>query len=149
MALLTNPSGTFILAANFGQGNDIEVYNTSFAPAKLTGNFTDPNLPANYAPFSVHVIGNQVFVTYALQTVSSAAAPAPTSPAPTTPAPTNPTPTNPLNPIGYVSGVSPHTSGISYVQTVGPSNGIVDVFDPTATSLLAPSPVAISTHHGE
>ena len=129
MALLTNPTGTFILAANFGQGNDIEVYNSSFAPTKLTGNFTDPNLPANYAPFSVHVLGNQVFVTYALQTVTPSSTPAPTSPTPTNPAPTNPAPVNPVNPIGYVSGASPRTSGTSYIQTVGAGNGIVDVFD--------------------
>ena len=100
MALLTNPNGTFILAANFGQGNDIEVYNTSFAATQLAGNFTDPNLPANYAPFSVHVIGNQVFVTYALQTVTTSSTSAPTSP--------TPTPTNPAPPIQLRSTQSTH-----------------------------------------
>lgn len=71
LALLTNTTGTYLLAANFGQASDIEVYNTTFQPAKLAGNFTDPNLPANYSPFSVHVVGNQVFVAYALRSVTT------------------------------------------------------------------------------
>jgi hypothetical protein len=33
----------------------------------LPGSFTDPNLPAGYAPFGIQVIGSQVFVTYAVQ----------------------------------------------------------------------------------
>src|SRR5206468_5284430 len=70
LALVTNTNGTYILAANFGKGAAIEVYDSSFAPAKLAGSFTDPNLPANYVPYSVHVIGTQVFVTYALRGTS-------------------------------------------------------------------------------
>jgi uncharacterized protein (TIGR03118 family) len=73
LAILNIASGgvtskSYILAANFGTGNAIEVYDSSFAPTKLTGSFTDPTLPAGYAPFSVHVIGSQVFVNYALRT---------------------------------------------------------------------------------
>jgi hypothetical protein len=33
----------------------------------LAGSFTDPTLPAGYVPYSVHAIGTQVFVTYALR----------------------------------------------------------------------------------
>ena len=32
-----------------------------------TGRFSDPNLPDNYAPFDVQVLGNKVYVTYAQQ----------------------------------------------------------------------------------
>jgi uncharacterized protein (TIGR03118 family) len=64
-------SSSFILAANFGTGNAIEVYDSTFKPAKLTGTFSDPNLPAGYAPFSVHVIGTQIFVNYALRTTAA------------------------------------------------------------------------------
>jgi uncharacterized protein (TIGR03118 family) len=71
LALLNNAAGTFLLATNFGQASDIEVYNTAFQPAKLAGNFTDPNLPANYSPFSIHVIGDQVFVAYALRATTT------------------------------------------------------------------------------
>ena len=67
LALATNTTGTFILAANFGKGATIEVYDNKFASAKLAGSFTDPNLPANYVPYNVHVVGTQVFVTYALR----------------------------------------------------------------------------------
>jgi uncharacterized protein (TIGR03118 family) len=64
-------SKSYILAPNFGTANKIEVYDSSFAPATLAGSFTDPNLPAGYAPFSVHVIGTQVFVNYALRTATT------------------------------------------------------------------------------
>lgn len=76
LAILNIASGgvtskSYILAANFGAGNAIEVYDSNFAPTKLAGNFTDPTLPAGYAPFSVHVIGSQVFVNYALRTTTA------------------------------------------------------------------------------
>jgi len=64
-------STSYILAANFGTGNAIEVYDNTFKPTKLAGTFTDPNLPAGYAPFSVHVIGTQIFVAYALRTTTA------------------------------------------------------------------------------
>lgn len=67
IALVTNTNGTYLLAANFGKVAGIEVYDNTFAPAKLVGSFTDPNLPANYAPYSVHTIGTQVYVAYALR----------------------------------------------------------------------------------
>jgi uncharacterized protein (TIGR03118 family) len=72
IAQLTNSTGIFLLAANFGAGTDIEVYDTNFKTTKLAGSFTDTNLPANYAPFAVHVIGNQVYVTYALRSTNTA-----------------------------------------------------------------------------
>lgn len=76
LAILNIASGgvtskSYILAANFGTGNAIEVYDSNFAPTKLAGSFTDPTLPAGYAPFSVHVLGSQVFVNYALRTSST------------------------------------------------------------------------------
>jgi uncharacterized protein (TIGR03118 family) len=67
LALATNTNGTYLLAANFGKGADIEVYDSTFAPAKLAGSFTDSTLPAGYVPYSVHTIGTQVFVAYALR----------------------------------------------------------------------------------
>ena len=67
LALLNNTAGNFLLAANFHSGA-IEVYDHSFAPATLSGGtFTDPGLPAGYAPHGVKVINNVVFVTYAMQ----------------------------------------------------------------------------------
>jgi uncharacterized protein (TIGR03118 family) len=71
LALLTVGTNSYLLAPNFGAGNGIEVYTSTFASTHLAGSFTDPNLPANYAPFSVHVIGTQVFVAYALRTATA------------------------------------------------------------------------------
>jgi len=66
LALITNSTGTFLLAANF-RSPALEVYDANFQLAHLTGAFLDPNLPAGFVPFGVHVLGSQVVVTYALQ----------------------------------------------------------------------------------
>ena len=113
IAQLTNSTGTFLLAANFGAGTDIEIYDSNFKPALLQGKFTDQNLPANYAPFAVHTIGSQVFVTYALRTITT---PTSTSPSPSPYAISN-------------STAGPRAAATSYLQTTGAGNGIVDVFD--------------------
>ena len=67
LAILNTATASYILAANFGTANKIEVYSSTFAPTALAGSFTDPTLPAGYAPFSVHVINNQIYVAYALK----------------------------------------------------------------------------------
>jgi uncharacterized protein (TIGR03118 family) len=64
-------SKSYILAPNFGTGSAVEVYDSTFAPAKLAGSFVDPTLPAGYAPFAIHVIGSQVFVSYAVRTATA------------------------------------------------------------------------------
>jgi uncharacterized protein (TIGR03118 family) len=67
LALLTNSTGSFLLATNF-RNSRIDVFDSAFKPTALAGNFTDPTLPAGFAPFGVHALNNnQVFVTYALQ----------------------------------------------------------------------------------
>jgi uncharacterized protein (TIGR03118 family) len=66
LALGNNGTANFLYAANFNSGN-IDVFNASFAPTTLTGNFIDPALPAGYAPFDVENIGGVLYVTYALQ----------------------------------------------------------------------------------
>src|ERR1700685_3490784 len=59
-------NGTSLLAANFNSGK-VDVLSTSFKLTALSGSFTDPNLPAGYAPHGIHVINNQVYVAYAMQ----------------------------------------------------------------------------------
>jgi uncharacterized protein (TIGR03118 family) len=78
LALLTNGQGNFLLATNFRSGL-VEVYDTNFHLANLSGTFTDPNPPAvpagsgspGYAAFGIHVVTvnttPMVVVTYALQ----------------------------------------------------------------------------------
>jgi uncharacterized protein (TIGR03118 family) len=71
LAILNTATTSFILAANFGTADKIEVYDSNFAPTTLAGSFTDPTLPAGYAPFSVHVLNNQVYVAYAMRTAAA------------------------------------------------------------------------------
>jgi uncharacterized protein (TIGR03118 family) len=66
LALITNNTGTFLLAANFNSGA-VEIYDSGFNSTTLAGAFRDPSLPAGYAPFGIHVINGQVLVSYALQ----------------------------------------------------------------------------------
>jgi uncharacterized protein (TIGR03118 family) len=65
-SLLTAPA----LAVTDFHGGFIETFLPGFSPVALPGSFTDPNLPAGYAPFGIQVIGSQVFVTYAVQDVA-------------------------------------------------------------------------------
>lgn len=64
IAVVKNNTGTFLLAANFA-GKTVDVFDSTFKSAKLAGSFSDPNLPAGYAPFGIHSIGNNIYVTYA------------------------------------------------------------------------------------
>jgi uncharacterized protein (TIGR03118 family) len=66
LAIAHSPSGPMLLAANF-HDNRIDVFDGTFTPVPSAGKFTDPTLPAGYAPFNVAEIGGQIFVTYALQ----------------------------------------------------------------------------------
>jgi uncharacterized protein (TIGR03118 family) len=63
LALLNS---TFLLAANFNSGK-VDVLDRSFNLTSLSGSFTDPNLPAGLAPHGIRVIGNQIYVAYAMQ----------------------------------------------------------------------------------
>jgi len=69
LAMLTNTSGSFLVAANFNSGK-IEVYDKNWKLTTLTGTFADPTLPKGYGAFGVHVIGSAVYVTYAKQNPS-------------------------------------------------------------------------------
>jgi len=60
---LTQPA---LAITNFHEGL-VDTFIRNFLPVALPGSFTDPNLPAGFAPFGIQVIGNQVFVSYAVQ----------------------------------------------------------------------------------
>jgi uncharacterized protein (TIGR03118 family) len=64
LALANAGAATFLYAANFKTGH-IDVYDSNFAPTALGGNFTDPTLPAGYAPFNIEVLGGNLYVQYA------------------------------------------------------------------------------------
>ena len=65
LALANNGSGNYLYAANFTNTGGIQVFNSSFASTTLSGSFTDPNLPAGYAPYNIQLIGGKLYVTYA------------------------------------------------------------------------------------
>lgn len=66
LALVHSPTGPMLLGANFHDGT-IDAWDGSFNRVDTTGLFTDPKLPAGFAPFNVAEINGKVFVTYALQ----------------------------------------------------------------------------------
>ncbi len=58
---------TYIYATNFRSGR-VEVYDSNFKPAQLPGGlFTDPAIPAGYAPFNIQELAGKLYVTYAKQ----------------------------------------------------------------------------------
>lgn len=64
LALANNGVGNFLYAANFTAGGGINVFNSSFAPTTL-GAFTDPSLPAGYAPYNIQLLNGNLYVEYA------------------------------------------------------------------------------------
>jgi len=66
LAIDSRTMGTHLYATDFHNGK-VDVFDTSFHLVTLSGNFTDPNLPAGFAPFGIQTIGNTLYVTYALQ----------------------------------------------------------------------------------
>jgi uncharacterized protein (TIGR03118 family) len=63
LAIAQGDNGPLLFAANFRHGT-VDVYDQSF---NLTNSFTDPNLPAGFAPFNVQVLDGKLFVTFAKQ----------------------------------------------------------------------------------
>ncbi|MFY0571486.1 TIGR03118 family protein [Archangium lansingense] len=66
LALAPNGTGFFLYATDFHNGK-IDVFNSSFAPATLPGSFSDPTIPAGFAPFGIQNINGNLYVTYAKQ----------------------------------------------------------------------------------
>jgi uncharacterized protein (TIGR03118 family) len=66
LAIGTSAGGPTLYAANFRSGA-IDVFNSSWAPTTLAGNFTDPGILSGYAPFNIWNLNNNLYVTYAKQ----------------------------------------------------------------------------------
>jgi uncharacterized protein (TIGR03118 family) len=79
LAFGVNVHGSYLFAANFRAGT-IDVYDSTFTavlldgavpnpsnPTNIDGKFTDPDLPAGYAPHGVHNIDGDLYVAYAQQ----------------------------------------------------------------------------------
>ena len=63
LALVSTPAGKFLYATNFRFGT-VEVFDSNF---HLVNTFTDPTVPAGFAPFGIHNIGGDLYVTFAKQ----------------------------------------------------------------------------------
>jgi uncharacterized protein (TIGR03118 family) len=69
IAVANNAGQNLIYAANFFSGG-IDIFNTHFAPASVSGHFTDANLPVGYAPYNIENINGVLFVAYAKQDIT-------------------------------------------------------------------------------
>jgi uncharacterized protein (TIGR03118 family) len=61
LAIASSGSQERLYVANF-HSDAVEVYNSSF---QLVNEFTDPNVPAGYAPYNVRNLGGDLYVTFA------------------------------------------------------------------------------------
>ena len=66
LAIFNSASANYIYVANFHTGA-IEVYDGNFNTATLSGSFSDPTVPAGFAPFNIQNLGGKLYVTYAKQ----------------------------------------------------------------------------------
>lgn len=63
LAMASNTAGFFLYATNFHAGR-VEMYDSTF---KLVKSFSDPGVPAGFAPFGIANIGGDLYVTFAKQ----------------------------------------------------------------------------------
>jgi uncharacterized protein (TIGR03118 family) len=67
LALGTVSGANFLYATDL-HNNKIDVFDTNFTkPAAMQGKFVDPTIPADYVPFGIAALGNQLYVTYAMR----------------------------------------------------------------------------------
>jgi len=66
LAIDSRTAGQFLYATDFHNGK-VDVFDSSFHAVTLAGTFSDPDLPAGFAPFGIQNLGGTLYVTYALQ----------------------------------------------------------------------------------
>jgi uncharacterized protein (TIGR03118 family) len=66
LAIDSATAGTLLYATDFHNGK-VDIFDSSFHAVTIAGAFTDPALPAGFAPFGIQNIGGTIYVTYALQ----------------------------------------------------------------------------------
>lgn len=65
LAFANNGTANYLYAADFVSGGTIQVFDSTFHSATLAASFSDPGIPASYAPFNVQAFGGNLYVTYA------------------------------------------------------------------------------------
>ena len=69
LALAANGTANFLDAVDV-RGGRIDVFDRTFAPATLAGNFQDPRLPAGFIPFAIHNLQGNLYVAFAKRDAS-------------------------------------------------------------------------------
>jgi uncharacterized protein (TIGR03118 family) len=71
LTLTANNGANLLYAANFKAGT-VDVFDNAFHPVTLAaGAFQDPEVPADYAPFNVQVVGDVIYVAFAQREAGS------------------------------------------------------------------------------
>jgi uncharacterized protein (TIGR03118 family) len=66
LALASSGGANFLYAADFHNAR-VDVFDAMFTKVAAAGGFTDPTLPAGYAPFGIQAIGGSIYVAFAKQ----------------------------------------------------------------------------------
>jgi uncharacterized protein (TIGR03118 family) len=66
LAIAATASGPMLFAADFAHAR-VDAFDRTWSPVATAGGFTDPALPAGYAPFGIQTVGNPIFVAFAKQ----------------------------------------------------------------------------------
>ena len=66
LALLNDGTANHLYATDLHNAK-IDVFDATFQKVALAGTFTDPTIPAGFAPFGIRALNNQLYVTYAKQ----------------------------------------------------------------------------------
>lgn len=66
LAIGSTGGSEYIYATNFKAGT-VDVFKGNSSAPNLSGHFTDPNLPAGYAPFGIQNVNGNIVVTYAIR----------------------------------------------------------------------------------
>ncbi len=66
LAIDSATAGQFLYATDFHNGK-VDIFDSAFHAVTIPGSFTDPSLPAGFAPFGIQNINGTIYVTYALQ----------------------------------------------------------------------------------
>ena len=65
LAIGSNASGNVLYAVDFTNGK-VDVFDKTFNPTSVSGNFSDATIPANFHPYNIQNLGGALYVSYAI-----------------------------------------------------------------------------------
>jgi uncharacterized protein (TIGR03118 family) len=66
LAIANTTAGPELFATDVANAS-VDIFNSKFAPVPAPGEFTDPHLPAGYAPFGIQALAGKIYVSYGKQ----------------------------------------------------------------------------------